>query len=462
MNLTAIMFLGVFGGCLSLSVIRHPFFGLLAYLWVFYNPPAQRWWGEALPDLRWSLIAGIVTVLAIHFHSSMKKNYLPWHESWGARFLILWSINLWVQSAWAVDLSTHLEGCILFTKYILLFYIIYRLILTEEDFDNFILANVLGGFVFGWIAYSDAGGGRLEQVGGPGVSDANTLSMHLSVFLALAGFLFMNFRGYRKWVVCGCIPFILNGIVLTGSRSALLGLLCGGIAALVLAPTRGRKALLGIGVLGIILFSSLAHNEFWERMESILPDEEGQLEASAESRIPIFEAGWEIAKDYPMGVGYGGHEFLSSRYISEELLSHGTRAAHNTGMGILVEGGFFGLFLFVFLCIWVGTTMRKIKSLDELGLKPSLGFSRAGLGSGMVVFFISGQFHNFMHAEIAVWMLALLSALFAISQQSISIAPNVLSNIENIPQPVNGQGPLSQRSKEAVPRSLSASKQRHN
>ena len=35
---------------------RDPIFGLLAYMFEYYNHPPLRWWGDDLPDLRWSLL----------------------------------------------------------------------------------------------------------------------------------------------------------------------------------------------------------------------------------------------------------------------------------------------------------------------------------------------------------------------------------------------------------------------
>src|SRR5262245_28767941 len=62
--LTAIAFAGVFALALVLAFVRHPIFGLGAYLLAFFNHPPDRWWGQSLPDLRWSLLAAAVTLVA--------------------------------------------------------------------------------------------------------------------------------------------------------------------------------------------------------------------------------------------------------------------------------------------------------------------------------------------------------------------------------------------------------------
>src|SRR5262245_61503577 len=123
MSLSALIFLVVFALGLFLTLQRGPIYGLLTYLWAFYNSPPDRWWGESLPDLRWSLVASMVTLIAITQKQSTLTR-LPWHSNWGIRILIAFTVWLWIQNIWALDDARHWFVCTLFVKYILLFYII--------------------------------------------------------------------------------------------------------------------------------------------------------------------------------------------------------------------------------------------------------------------------------------------------------------------------------------------------
>jgi hypothetical protein len=69
MGLTALAFFGVFAITMILSLVRDPRFGLVGYLFVFYNHPPSRWWGGELPNLRWSLIAALVTLVSLALHT---------------------------------------------------------------------------------------------------------------------------------------------------------------------------------------------------------------------------------------------------------------------------------------------------------------------------------------------------------------------------------------------------------
>lgn len=59
-------------GCL-LSLFRHPIFGLLTYVGVFYIHPPARWWGDVLPSARWSLLAACVTLIGLLVHGADKR-----------------------------------------------------------------------------------------------------------------------------------------------------------------------------------------------------------------------------------------------------------------------------------------------------------------------------------------------------------------------------------------------------
>src|SRR5690606_9790393 len=103
----------------------------------------------------------------------------PWYRTFPAVILISYTAWLWIQTPWALDPVLHREGTIIFTKYLIVYYMVYRLIDTPALTADFLLAHVLGCMYLGLIAYSTgAPGGRLDGVGGPGIDDANTLGMH--------------------------------------------------------------------------------------------------------------------------------------------------------------------------------------------------------------------------------------------------------------------------------------------
>ena len=77
MSLTAIAFAITYVGGLLAGLFWRPIYAFYTYVAVFYLHPPDRWWGSDLPDLRWSLIAAIVTLI-----STLRLDSQPERDSW--------------------------------------------------------------------------------------------------------------------------------------------------------------------------------------------------------------------------------------------------------------------------------------------------------------------------------------------------------------------------------------------
>lgn len=424
MSFTALGFLAIYGMGLFLALFRHPLFGLAAYLWAFYMAPSSQWWGAELPGWRWSLVAAIVTLMAT-FRLQRPVARPAWHASWGTRLLIAYVVWMWLQNAWAVNGAYQLEGCLLFTKYLVLIYVIYRVVSDQTTFTYFSWGHIAGCFLFGWFAYHASVSGRLESFGSGSLTDANLLAMHQITGVAFAGFMFLGGQGKKRWLAFAALPFIVNTIILTASRGAFVGLLGGALAALWMTPRSHRHLVLGAIALGAVLVTMLANDLFWERLGTIWETNESEMEASARSRIELLRYGWQMAQDYPLGAGHRGHEVLSPDYLPGALLTgeegQRRRSGHNTFMVALVEQGFPGALLYLALQAWILTTLWRLKSLDQHGLPRSLAIYRAALATALVASFICGQFVNILKAEVVIWLVALLYILQILSYEAIDI-----------------------------------------
>jgi O-antigen ligase len=412
-SLTAIAFVTIYGLGLLLAFVRHPSFGLLSYVWSFYNLPPSRWWGSELPGWRWSLIAAVVTAAALMWHKAARPDEVParapWMRSGGAWLLLMFVAWMWLQTLWAVAPDRNIEGAMLYTKYAVLSYVLYNILVDTLTVERFAWAHVLGCLSWGWTGFVSNVWGRWETVIGPGIDDSNVLGFHLVTGLAFAGFLFLTVQGRRRWLAFVAIPFILNGIILTASRSAMLGLIAAGIAALVLAPARHRRVVVGSLVLGLALLVMLARNDlFWERAISIAATTE--MDRSAESRLEILRANWRMALDHPFGAGHQGNEVISPDYIDPEWLTDGRRSAHNTWMAVLVDQGIPGLVLYAGLYLWVVRLfLRRPVTLGRLPV--SVSGCWAAAGAGVAAFLASGQFMNLFKTEVVLWLIAVTPAI---------------------------------------------------
>lgn len=436
MGITGLLFLAGFTACMALALFRHPRFGLYAYLGVFYLHPPSRWWGVFLPDLRWSLLAALVTLVAT-WRLKADEERASWISFLGAKLLIAYTAWFWLQNLWALDRDENLEASILFTKYVMLFYLIYRLVDSTAEMRRFFVLHVLGCFYLGWLAYGATFEGRLEGVGGPGIDEANALAMHLGTAVMCGAMLVLVGPGLIRWVAVVAMPFILNAMVLAGSRGAFVASLAGSFVLLRYKPRTHRMAFYGLGVLALVLFGILANQMFWDRMGTITTgiEDESQMDTSAFSRIVVLEAQVEMAVSHPFGTGHRGTAILSPLYIDEKYLSaapaDGTierrRASHNTFMTTWVEQGFPGAIMFVAMCAWAVSTVRRIRRMQAEGDAEVIAHT-AALAGGLLLVFVAGMFVDYLKAEVQIWLFALLAAQFSIvlrGQAAVAESPMV-------------------------------------
>ena len=465
MSNTALVFVVVYVVGLALA-FKNPIWGLTTYMWAFYDNPNSQWWNRQLPDLRWSLIAAAVTFIAFVIHSSRQEAPGTRAQPHGATsasappslgpgfwLLALMAVWMWVQSAWAINLDTHLEGCMLFTKYLMLYFVIVRLIRTEAYLELLSWVHVAGCFLWGWILYTSNLSFRAELGLGPGVEDSNTLGFHLVTGLAFGGFMLLGLKDKRRLLLLGMLPFIMNGIILTSSRGAVVAMAAAGVSALIFAPRARRLTVWAGAALGIVLFLRLAGSDlFWQRMNTIqVTGDETEMEASAYSRFEIASANWQMFLDHPFGAGYRGNVALSPRYLDEKWLTEGRRAAHNTFLAVLVDMGAPGFLVLLTLLGWSLARLVALKRLDKKGLSTALGTYRGAIAAGLVAYIVAGQFGNFVTAEVSIWLLAMTAALDSLAAAAVlplavsSRSTGVSDSRAAVPA-LRGLGAYSQRS----------------
>jgi O-antigen ligase len=416
MSTTAIVVFVVWLLGLVLSFSYEPIFALLSYLWIFYNDPTTSWWGRDLPDLRYSLFAAVVALLAAARLPAQPG--MSWFNSGASKLLALFAIWIWLQLFWAINVPIHMDGVVLCTKYLILSYVVFRLTGTEKNLELFLWAHVGGCFLLGLRAHSMNVGGRLETVGAPGVDDSNLLAAHLVTGLVIAGFLFIGTRGWRKWLAFLALPYILNAIVLTQSRGGFLALIAAGLSAWYLAPKAHKRFVAVAGVLGVVLLMMLSNQGFWERVSTIAGPEN---ETKNETRVQILGPQFRMFLDYPLGTGYRGNVLLSPKYMPPELLSNsGVRAAHNTFVAALVDEGVPGALILIGLYGWGFLTLYRLRKLDRRGLPARLGIYRAGIGGALSGCFVAGLFLNMLTTEVQIWLLSLLYSLTGLCQTALA------------------------------------------
>ena len=350
MSLTALAFLTVFSFFAILSFASGPIWAVLNYLFVYLISPNPliNWWAADIPNLRWSLISAFVLLLSMFLHKTKLAEHKFLDSPISMLFIIFLLLTLLLSFS-AVDVSRHYERCYDLFRYFVVYFMLVKVIKTEDDFMNVLLLLVVCGFLLGYFAYTaPRSGGRLEGVGPPDAADSNNLAIIFAGILPFVLPLFFYGKNLLKGLSAAATVFIVNGIVLCNSRGGLVAIASSIVFGVILLRDKRlrRLAIIMVFFLGMT-FLYLADEQFWERSQTITTSFE---EDGATGRFDIWKNGLRMVADYPMGTGGGGFEYLSRDYMPPELLTTGQiRASHNTYLLILVEQGIVGLILFLLI-----------------------------------------------------------------------------------------------------------------
>lgn len=418
MSLTGLVFLfAYFGGCL-VSLAWHPIVGLATYVGVFYLHPPSRWWGVGLPSVRWALVAAVVTLVSVWVHDQKLPRRGRFFESapaWAMLGMILW---LGLQLLWAVWPDTQLDLLELYAKYLILMYVMFRILQSEREIKLFLWAHVLGCFFLGWTAYETHTGGRFEGFGGADIGEANAGALTLATGAFAVGVLFLAGKWKERIPLLLMSPFILDGIIRTVSRSASLALASGGLAFNLYTPGAYRRLVRWLSVLAAVLFLILTNSIYWSRLDTVTAmGAEVEGVDTGSGRLTIMAAQIRMFKANPFGSGHRATAYSSPLYLPDEVLTQvgeeRRRSSHNTFLSFLVEQGVVGAFFYIGLLVWV---LKRLLSLRRI-LRRSDGFGAMllpGVAAVMISIYVGDLFVDYLKYEVRFWFLALIMVMVQI------------------------------------------------
>lgn len=420
MSITAIIYILVYFTGLISAILGRPIVGLFIYFFSFYAYAPGRWWGSALPDLRWSLIAAVITFISVIMWN---KDHVKWLSIREMKYFFLYVIWVWFQNLWALHPSLHLEYSILVTKFLILMYIFAAVVKTKNDVVLVILVNLIGCAYFGWIGFTEHTGGRFERIGTPGIDDGNLLTIHMAPILVSASYLLLYYISVRKYLLLPLLALVLNGIFLTQSRGGLLALGLTGIISLFFVPKGSKKTYYVFLVLALVAATTLVGSDFKERIFTVTHANDTQeVDKSAESRIVIFEAQLEMLADkLLLGHGHRGTLLLSPSYISEEYLTQlegsnsQRRGSHNLFMSILVDQGIIGGGILIIMIISIFNRFLSMRSkITNNHFDDRFILVFIGLNLGVITLWLASMFANSLKLEISIWMYSLIGISYTL------------------------------------------------
>jgi len=221
---------------------RDPIFGFLAYLWEYYNHPPLRWWGDELPDLRWSFLIASIFFASYSVHGkTIFRREIFRHGS--TKWLVaLLGIATMVTVFLAIDPARSRGYVVDIAKLTLLFCLIVGVVNDYTKYRWVTAAIVLGALSWGWDAYSNPhfDSGRLVAIGGPDSFNDNEAAAHVIPTLPFLALFFWQGNKWQRIIAIVSAPFIVNMLILCNSRGATVGVAVALIAGLFLMNWRLR------------------------------------------------------------------------------------------------------------------------------------------------------------------------------------------------------------------------------
>jgi len=403
---------------------------LLAYVTAYFVHPPSLWWGYAVPDLRWSLLAAVITLIAVVIH----RNKLPSRPLFrdgvfvGLALFVAW---LGIQSYWSLEQTAHAELVNYFAKYLIAVGLIYKSIGNDNHLKMFLWAHFVGCFYFGWNAFFMYDGGRFEDFAGPGFADANQIGLQAVAGIFAAAGLFVAGKFWERVAIILLVPFVVNGLITTVSRSSFLAFFVGGIVFALFSPRKYRTHVIVLGVIGLIGFAALSHDQYWDRMSSIKhAGQQVQGVDTGSRRLVVWKAQTRMFSDHPLGCGHRCTATLSPYYLDDEYLTgppeNRARSSHNTYLTLLVEQGVVGGVFALLLVLWLMRTSLKLKKRVPNHETVLLCVYPSALAI-LSAILVADVFVDHLKMEVRMWYIAVLLVVMNLAKRSSTKAASKLS-----------------------------------
>jgi len=370
MPITAIAFVLIFivGAA---ATLRKPFIGILLYFFCFYMHPPGKYWGSYLPEIRWTLIVAVLTLISVFIHEKNKGDWLKFKES---KLFIAFVCFVGIQFPFVLSPEWHQVYFILLVKLLILYFLLITIVNSKEKLIGIIIANLIGCAYIGFTALQTHGGGRFERPGLPSIEDSNLLAIHVIPIVVTGAFLFLSHAVKKKyWLL---IPLVFSGnlIIMTGSRGAIGALALAGLFLILFSAREFKGMFIKWGAIALVALSFVSIDLIMNRIASITEAESvEQIDTSAASRMVIINAQIEMFKeDVLIGNGHRTTLLLSPVYIDKKYLTDTSvgalRGSHNLTMAMLVDHGLIGgaiFFLIIFFSIKAGLLISTNKKNDR-------------------------------------------------------------------------------------------------
>ncbi len=329
-------------------VLRAPFIGLLAWLWIALMNP-QREVYTVLADFQLNFWVAVLTAGSWFFSRDRKAPPLDGFVV----FLGLFAVWATACTVLALDRGVSVPLWERTMKSMVLAFAVAALVTSKTRIQAvlWVLAASIGYHAIKGGGFVVLTAGK-HHVYGPEdtmIADNNNLGLALVVLLPLLFYLRSTSRlPITRLAALGTILLTVVAILGTYSRGALLALIAMGVVFAL--RSRSGIALLAAGALVAAVLPSIAPAGWLDRMSSI--QTYGQ-DASFQGREAAWRTSVNLASARPLvGGGFSAIEVdeVAQTYRTPDSLEHG-RAAHSIYFQVLGDTGFAGFTLYMLMLL---------------------------------------------------------------------------------------------------------------
>ena len=350
------------------AALFNPYYGVLVWSWLAYFNPHRYTWGIAR-EFPVAILIAIPTLVGALFAPKNRRIFT--RETLLLCLLWLWFVftTLYAKTVPAFtghlnEANGHLEEV---SKILLMTFATILLVVSKEKL-RLLLLVIVGSFgLRAAIAavFFIGTGGQFKIWGPEGTFLADNNDFALALNMTIPIFFFLARSESRPWLrfaIRTLMVCVIISVIGTYSRGGLLGLSIVILGLLAKSNRKGLSLLLvGVGMLCLLTFATV---QWKARMDTFL---HGDLDESAESRITVWKAGWNLVQDYPFtGGGFDVYTdpAVIVRYLPEDTPDSNLHGPHSIYFQMLGEQGFVGLGLFLSLLAASGLRLRKLRRLS--------------------------------------------------------------------------------------------------
>ena len=366
-----------------------PFWLLCVYLVFEYVRPQTIWPALDFAPFAMLSLLGAAVALMLSPGGGGKPNKA------GTTLMVLYQVVILISSVQAYQPSESYAWFSLFFSWLVIYYLIIRIVNTRVKFFLFMMLYFLvnlkmaqHGFItwaksgFGFSSWGvSCAPGWFQNSGECGTQMAMVFPLWVYFIVALSGF----WSKKIKWVMWLLPLMALGTVIATGSRGALLAVMVSGFFMVLRSPYRIKAALVA-AVIGTLVYLATPP-EFKERFEQAGDDRTSQ------TRIIYWAHGIEMMDEFPvLGVGYRNWIPYYSDHWPEDAPFQGVELPHNIFLEIGTELGGAGLLVYFLMIMFTFICNAGSRRISRVVGDRFLLYSGYALDAALLAFLVSGQF----------------------------------------------------------------------